>query len=139
MSRGVGAGSRHARRDRADRNVQGRAPFGGRVHRASGHRQPARRDLLPAAQGRPLVHITRATQELPREPLEIKPHPYGVELGILQKILQDTDARTVSSALQNEFSRVTPKVAEEIVERAHVSPRAKPHDLKPGEVERLTR
>jgi DNA topoisomerase-6 subunit B len=46
-------------------------------------------------------------------------------------------ARTVSSALQNEFSRVTPMVAEEILDRAQVSPRAKPHDLTPGEVERL--
>jgi DNA topoisomerase-6 subunit B len=87
--------------------------------------------------GRPVVHIERATSELPREPLEIKPHPYGVELGMLQRILQDSESRTLSSALQHEFSRVTPKVAEEIVQLAGLSPRAKPAGLKPAEIERL--
>ena len=87
--------------------------------------------------GRALVHIPRVTHELPREPLEIKPHPYGVELGMLQRILKETAARTVGSALQEEFSRVTPKVAEEILQKAAVSARARPADLKPGEVERL--
>lgn len=87
--------------------------------------------------GRPLVHIPRVTNELPREPLEIKPHPYGVELGMLQRILKETPARTMASALQEEFSRVTPKVAEELLQKAVVSPRARPNDLKPGEVERL--
>jgi DNA topoisomerase-6 subunit B len=87
--------------------------------------------------GRPALHIERATTELPREPLEIQPHPYGVELGMLQKILQDTEQKTLSSALQSEFSRVTPKVSQEILERAHLSPRLKPGQIKPGEVERL--
>jgi DNA topoisomerase-6 subunit B len=87
--------------------------------------------------GRPPLRFQRVTQELPREPLEIKPHPYGVELGMLQRILQDTEARTLSSALQHEFSRVTPKVAEEIVTLAGLSVRARPAELKPAEVERL--
>lgn len=87
--------------------------------------------------GRAPVHFPRVTQELPREPLEIKPHPYGVELGMLQKILQDAEARTLSSALQSEFSRVTSKVAEKIVTLAGLSPRAKPAALKPPEIERL--
>jgi DNA topoisomerase-6 subunit B len=87
--------------------------------------------------GRPAVHVTRVTNELPREPLEIQPHPYGVELGMLQRILQDSEARTLSAALQGEFSRVTPKVAAEILQKAVLSPRARPGELKPGEIERL--
>jgi DNA topoisomerase-6 subunit B len=87
--------------------------------------------------GRPPVFIARVTDEMPREPLEIQPHPYGVELGMLQKILQDTEAKTISAALQSEFSRVTPKVAQEILERAKLSPRARPRELDPAAVERM--
>ena len=87
--------------------------------------------------GRPAVYVARATTEMPREPLEIKPHPYGVELGMLQKILQDTEAKSVTAALQSEFSRVTPKVAEEIITKAKLSTRARTRDLKPADVERL--
>ena len=71
------------------------------------------------------MHIPRATAELPREPLEIKPHPYGVELGILQKILQDRTPAPWARRCRHEFSRVTPKVAEEILQKAVLpSPRA---------------
>ena len=87
--------------------------------------------------GRPLVHIQRVTHELPREPLEIKPHPYGVELGMLQRMLAESESRTLVAALQSEFSRVTPKVAEDLVHKAALSPRARPAELKPGEIERL--
>ena len=38
----------------------------------------------------------RSTDHLPPEPKEIKPHPYGVELGRLQAMLKDTDAPTLS-------------------------------------------
>src|SRR5581483_8079352 len=33
---------------------------------------------------------SRAVAELPDPPKEIKPHPYGIELGMLLKMLQDT-------------------------------------------------
>jgi len=87
--------------------------------------------------GRAPVFVARATTEMPREPLEIKPHPYGVELGMLQKILQDTEAKSVSAAMQTEFSRVTPKVAEEILAKAKLSTRSRTRDLKPADIERL--
>jgi len=89
--------------------------------------------------GRPVVHLSRATNELPREPLEIKPHPYGVELGTLQRLMQETEAKTISSALQGEFSRVTPKVSEEILRLAGLTPRTRSRDLKPADIERLHR
>jgi DNA topoisomerase-6 subunit B len=34
----------------------------------------------------------RGTKELPKEVEEIKPHPHGVELGILLKMLQETES-----------------------------------------------
>ncbi|HJO48636.1 MAG TPA: DNA topoisomerase VI subunit B, partial [Candidatus Scalindua sp.] len=60
----------------------------------------------------------RASKELPADPKEIKPHPYGIELGILIKMLHDTNAKNLRSCLTNDFSRVSTKVANEICEKA---------------------
>jgi DNA topoisomerase-6 subunit B len=87
--------------------------------------------------GRPPLQLPRASDELPPEPTEIKPHPYGVELGMLMKLLRDSKNRTVSGALQQDFSRVTSKVAEEICQAATVRPSASPRTLELAEIERL--
>ena len=60
----------------------------------------------------------RVAGELPKAPLEIKPHPHGIELGILLKMLHETKARNITSFLHAEFSRVSGPVAEEIVKSA---------------------
>jgi len=68
----------------------------------------------------------RGTKQLPPEAVEIKPHPHGVELGVLILMLKETNARTLSGFLQEEFVRVGPKVAEEICDGAKVSEKAYP-------------
>jgi DNA topoisomerase-6 subunit B len=73
----------------------------------------------------------RVAHELPREPKEIQPHPHGIELGILLRMLQDTKARNVQSFLSGEFSRVSPKVAGEILASARIHP-----TMSPGRVSR---
>lgn len=60
----------------------------------------------------------RNAQVLPPETAEIKPHPHGVELGRLIAMLKDTQARSLSGFLQEEFCRVGPKVAKNIIEKA---------------------
>jgi DNA topoisomerase-6 subunit B len=66
----------------------------------------------------------RSTKELPREPKEIKPHPYGVELGRLVTMLKDSNAATLAQFLCSSFSRVSSSVAREICTKAGLSPRA---------------
>src|SRR2546422_2231988 len=68
----------------------------------------------------------RVAQELPKPPLEIKPHPHGVELGILLKMLHETKARNIASFLHHDFSRVSGPVAEEIAKSAGLSPSMSP-------------
>ncbi|HXH27745.1 MAG TPA: DNA topoisomerase VI subunit B, partial [Candidatus Polarisedimenticolia bacterium] len=84
-------------------------------------------------------HRERLTTELPREPLAIKPHPYGVELGALISMLRGTRGRTLATALQGDFSRVSAKVAEEICRVAGLKPEMKPRHLGVGQVELLFR
>ena len=67
----------------------------------------------------------RSTEILPTEPKEIKPHPYGVELGRLAAMLKETQQPTLSSFLTSSFSRVSPAVARRICEAAKLSTRAR--------------
>jgi DNA topoisomerase-6 subunit B len=83
------------------------------------------------------ISYARAVAQLPEEPKEIKPHPYGVELGMLLRMLQDTPARTVSSALKSDFSRVTENVVSAVAQAAQVNTNGRPRDLSPAEAERL--
>ncbi|GAA0230906.1 DNA topoisomerase VI subunit B [Halobacterium noricense] len=53
---------------------------------------------------------------LPAETEEIRPHPHGVELGTLLKMLAQTDSHSVSGFLQSEFTRVGKKTAENVIE-----------------------
>ncbi len=46
-----------------------------------------------------VVLYRRSTTELPAEPKEIKPHPYGVELGRLVTMLKETKNGTISQFL----------------------------------------
>jgi len=79
----------------------------------------------------------RATTELPAEPKEIKPHPHGVELGMLIKMLESTKSRTLQGFLCTDFSRVSPRVAKEICEKAKLYERARPSRIARKEADNL--
>lgn len=72
------------------------------------------------------VIYSRATDNLPPESKEIQPHPYGVELGKLIKMLENTACRTLQQFLTTEFSRVGVNTAKEICENAALLPNTKP-------------
>jgi len=81
--------------------------------------------------------FARASDKLPKEPTEIKPHPYGVELGIMMKMLKNTQCRTLQSFLTQEFSRVGPGTAKEICDASGLFTNMKPDDLQLPHVEKL--
>ena len=79
----------------------------------------------------------RVTEELPIETREIKPHPYGIELGHLIKMLQDTRANILAGFLQSDFSRIGPQTAKEICSKAGLRIEDKPKKLEEKEIEAL--
>jgi DNA topoisomerase-6 subunit B len=83
------------------------------------------------------LEFSRLSDELPREPVEIKPHPHGVELGMLMTMLKDTRGRNLKGALMRDFSLVSERVALEICEKAKVPPGSRPRRLTPDQVEAL--
>ncbi|MGB2823700.1 MAG: DNA topoisomerase VI subunit B [Phycisphaerae bacterium] len=70
-----------------------------------------------------------SVRDLPPTPKAIRPHPYGIELGVLLKMLSDSRARTTQKFLTSEFSRVSARVAKEVLERAECRPAARPSRL----------
>ncbi|MFQ5621426.1 MAG: DNA topoisomerase VI subunit B [Candidatus Nanoarchaeia archaeon] len=83
------------------------------------------------------IIFPRATEEVPPHPKAIKPHPYGVELGILVDMIQATEGKTLQSFLTNEFSRVSSNAAKEICENAKLLPKTKPKSMSREQVELL--
>jgi len=79
----------------------------------------------------------RTIQELPPQPREIKPHPYGIEFGVLLRMLQDTRSSTLAGFLAADFSRVSSAVAEEICKTAKLSPDTRPRTVHGEDAEAL--
>ncbi|HNW91831.1 MAG TPA: DNA topoisomerase VI subunit B [bacterium] len=82
-------------------------------------------------------HRERATQQPPIEAVAIKPHPYGVELGMLMQMFKATVARNVHGFLCHEFSRVGGGVANEICAAAKVPASRPPRNVTRQEAEAL--
>ncbi len=93
----------------------------------------------PSIAGGAWRHWRRAVETLPKPPVEIRPHPHGVELGLLIQILKHTTARTVRAALTRDFSRVNDRAALEVCARAGVDPHAAPARIAHRESEALFR
>ncbi len=79
----------------------------------------------------------RVTDQLPPEPKEIKPHPYGVELGRLVAMLHETKAPTISQFLSHSFSRVSSGVGRRLCAAAKISTRANPKKIGRHEADSL--
>jgi DNA topoisomerase-6 subunit B len=71
----------------------------------------------------------RATEELPKEATEIKPHPHGVELGALMLMAAESKSHDVRGFLSSAFSRVSPGVADEIFKKLSWKKKVRPRDL----------
>lgn len=83
------------------------------------------------------VEFPRVSKELPPETAEIKPHPYGVELGVLMQMFRDTKSRNLRGCLQADFSRVSGRSADQICELARVKNSRRPSEVSRDEAERI--
>lgn len=83
------------------------------------------------------LHFEREVKELPPEAKEIKPHPYGVELGVLIKMAGQTRAKATRAFLVNDFSRVSPKIADEILTAAGLAQNQSMSRLAEADIERI--
>ena len=75
--------------------------------------------------------------DLPPEPVEIKPHPYGIELGHLINMLHEAKEPTLLKFLTESFCRVSSAVARTLCQTAKISTRANPREMPRDEAEAL--
>ncbi len=76
------------------------------------------------------VHIfERTAEQLPQKAEEIKPHPYGVELGTLIKIAKNTKARQLNSFLKTEFSSMGDRTSNAVIEKAGLEKNINPKNM----------
>lgn len=86
-----------------------------------------------------LYLFERNARELPPLPKESLPHPKGIDLELLQRILKSTKARRLVSFLQTEFQKVGRKTALEIIKKADLDPKLNPKKLNPEQISALFR
>lgn len=79
----------------------------------------------------------RQVKKMPFMPVEIKPHPYGVELGLLYKMARESTSKNISAFLHHDFSRVSSHLADEICKKAKVSKKERLANLTMKEAEQL--
>ncbi len=92
----------------------------------------------PKAEAHGEAHtFPRVSSEVPEETAEIKPHPYGVELGLLMQMFRDTTARNLRSCLSGDFSRVSSVSAKKICDTARVATSRRPSEMTREEAERV--
>lgn len=89
---------------------------------------PHARIVFKEPDGNTMV-FERATDKMPKPTIEIKPHPGGIELGMILKMAKATNALKISSLLVSEFSRVSYRVAHEICQMAGIDENLKPKEM----------
>lgn len=84
-----------------------------------------------------LYRFTRVTKEMPVPPKETKPHPYGVDVELLQRLIQITLSKNMLEFLKNHFHRVGEITAQKFLEFSNLSPSKNPKKLTHEEIVRL--
>ena len=85
--------------------------------------------LIYTNPNREKITYKRVIDSLPKEPLAIKPHPEGLEIGIFIRILKNSTERSVASVLEKELSRVSRAVAEQTLKSAGIDAKTKPQEI----------
>jgi DNA topoisomerase-6 subunit B len=83
------------------------------------------------------ILFERASDQLPKPAKEVLPHPHGIELGTLLKMLRYTERQHLSAFLRHSFSKIGLHTAEEICKEADLHPHADPHALSVKEAKKL--
>jgi DNA topoisomerase-6 subunit B len=76
-----------------------------------------------------MFEFPRVVEELPAIPKEIKPHPHGIELGMLMGMLRYTSTRELKNFLMSEFVRVGEKTVKEVLLKAGFDGKINPKSL----------
>lgn len=83
------------------------------------------------------VVFERATDKLPVPAKEILPHPHGIELGTLMKMLRYTERQKLYPFLRYSFSKIGHLASEEICKASGLDPDTDPHEMSREQSKKL--
>src|SRR4030043_2228525 len=83
-----------------------------------------------------LYKFTRVTADMPEPPKETLPHPYGVDVELLQRLIQITPYKTMLEFLKHHFHRVGEVTWQEFLAFSELSPSKNPKKLAHEEIVR---
>ncbi len=86
-----------------------------------------------------LYKLTRVTTKMPLPPKETLPHPYGVDVETIQRLIRITPCRNMLDFMKTHFHRIGENIAHHFLEFAGISERKNPKKLKPHEIVRFVR
>jgi DNA topoisomerase-6 subunit B len=84
-----------------------------------------------------LYKFTRVTTKMPAPPKETLPHPYGVDVETLQRLIRITRSHNMQEFMKDHFHRVGELTASKFLTFAEISPTKDPKKLKREEIVRL--
>jgi len=79
----------------------------------------------------------RTSERLPRVVEEIKPHPHGIQLGTLQRMLRESEQIKMTSFLRHNFSGVSVRAAKEILSISDVEESKNPKRVNSDDAKKL--
>src|SRR5438552_8863703 len=81
-----------------------------------------------------LYHFTRGTNEVPPAPTETLPHPHGVDVETVQRMLKLTNAKTLQEFLRKNFQRIGETTARKFLLYAKLGSKKNPRNLSSSDM-----
>ena len=79
----------------------------------------------------------RTSERLPRVVEEIKPHPHGIQLGTLQRMLRESEEKRMTSFLRHNFSGVSMRAAKELLSSSEIEEVRNPKRISSEDAKKL--
>jgi DNA topoisomerase-6 subunit B len=79
----------------------------------------------------------RTSERLPRVVEEIKPHPHGIQLGTLQRMLRESEEKRMTSFLRHNFSGVSMRAAKELLSVSEIEEARNPKRINSEDAKKL--
>ena len=86
-----------------------------------------------------LYFFERATTKVPRPPREVKPHPHGVDVETMRRMIATTKCDNMLDFIVTHFHRVGKATAKKFLKFAGISPRKNPKKMTPDDIVKLVR
>jgi len=84
-----------------------------------------------------LYKFDRTVSKMPPPPKETDPHPYGVDVETMQRIIRSTRHQNMLDFMHKHFHRVSKQIARRFLEKVGISEKTNPKRLRPDEIVRL--